>query len=50
MAMDDQGWVTCQACGGSGVLPHECFEDSCCCLDPAEECCDGCDGDGGWWE
>jgi hypothetical protein len=37
---------TCHACGGDGYYEHDCFEDSCCCLDPEDEKCCTCDGEG----
>lgn len=40
----------CDACGGEGVLGHECGEDTCCCLDPEENVpCDYCFGRGWFW-
>jgi hypothetical protein len=36
----------CPECGGDGSVEHECFEDSCCCLDPYGDICPTCGGDG----
>jgi hypothetical protein len=37
----------CTNCGGEGVTSHDCGEDCCCCLDPADNVpCDACKGDG----
>ena len=27
----------CPECGGEGFIEDECFEDTCCCADPATE-------------
>lgn len=42
---DEDG--ACYECGGSGEVPHKCFEDSCCCADPCDEICRACRGTGG---
>jgi hypothetical protein len=36
----------CQDCGGDGYFEHDCFDDSCCCLDPEDEQCCICEGEG----
>lgn len=36
----------CWKCGGDGYIPHDCFEDTCCCLDPDDDICDICNGEG----
>ena len=36
----------CWDCGGSGEVEHQCFEDSCCCLDPEPDVCRTCRGRG----
>ncbi len=38
--------VDCQKCDGTGELPHDCGEDTCCCSEPETEMCDECDGEG----
>lgn len=40
---DDDG---CWTCGGSGELPHDCMDDTCCCVDPHEGVCHACGGTG----
>lgn len=42
-------WMDCHHCHGEGYVEHDCFEDTCCCLDPDDEVCRDCDGDGGYW-
>ena len=37
---------TCQSCAGEGWFGHDCFEDCCCCLDPEDDKCGTCDGEG----
>jgi hypothetical protein len=37
---------TCQDCAGDGYHEHDCFDDSCCCLDPEGEVCVVCNGEG----
>ncbi len=39
---------TCYECGGEGYSGHDCGEDSCCCLEPEEDVCPVCRGEGGW--
>lgn len=41
--VDDNG---CWNCGGSGWIEHQCFEDTCCCLDPDDDPCPECNRDG----
>lgn len=42
-------WESCDACGGDGVMGHDCGEDTCCCRHPIENVkCQTCDGAGGW--
>jgi len=39
----------CEQCGGDGVDGHDCGEDTCCCMYPADnETCDICQGEGGF--
>lgn len=38
---------SCANCGGEGYEDHDCFDDSCCCLDPGEDVCSWCRGEGG---
>ena len=47
---DHRMWVECYGCGGVGDLA-DCFEDTCCCLDPpcCWSTCDLCGGKGGWY-
>lgn len=42
-------WVECWSCCGQGTY-DDCFEDTCCCLDPPclTPRCDVCKGKGGW--
>lgn len=46
---DENQYETCPTCNGEGELPHDCGEDSCCCLDPSPEPCLVCGGDGNVW-
>ena len=41
--------VTCWNCGGEGGF-HDCFDDTCCCLDKDSitDDCDICEGNGGY--
>ena len=42
-------WVTCDDCGGEGLLGHDCGEDCCACADPDDNMpCLRCEGRGGW--
>ena len=34
---DDDLDDPCWNCGGEGYVLNDCFEDTCCCLDPEEE-------------
>lgn len=36
----------CWNCGGTGETEHDCFDDTCCCLNPEPEMCEVCGGDG----
>jgi hypothetical protein len=46
---DGTYWRTCWQCGGEGVGEHDCFDDTCCCLNPIPNTtCDICRGAGGW--
>ena len=38
-------WLECWECSGE----HDCSEDSCCCLNPADDDRSGCCGTGGSW-
>jgi hypothetical protein len=42
---DPRLWQT-EFCGGDGYFEHDCFDDSCCCLDPEDDTCHYCDGGG----
>jgi hypothetical protein len=42
-------WIECYTCGGDGIVEHDCFEDCCCCLEPNDDICTECDGEGGHW-
>lgn len=42
----DDNFEDCYVCGGCGEIPHDCGEDTCCCLNPEDEICNNCDGDG----
>lgn len=45
----DSPWVDCDACGGFGVIGHDCGEDTCCCANPFDNIpCAQCDGRGGY--
>ena len=45
----DDEWGECDACGGEGVVDHECGEDTCACAWPVDNVpCEICQGDGGW--
>lgn len=37
---------TCTNCAGDGYFEHDCFDDSCCCLDPEDDACTVCGGEG----
>lgn len=42
-------WEHCDNCE-DGFSGHDCGEDTCCCLYPAENLvCGVCNGEGGWW-
>lgn len=44
-------WRECYNCGGEGVSEHDCGDDSCCCLNPADNVrCDICNGREGWYQ
>ena len=51
-ALDDDGDVCdeCPRCGGEGYIEDDCFEDTCCCADPASSHgivkCPTCQGTG----
>jgi hypothetical protein len=34
---DEEDPEDCPECGGEGIILNDCFEDTCCCLDPEEE-------------
>lgn len=36
----------CGRCRGHGLVPHDCDEDTCCCLGDDDEFCDECGGAG----
>lgn len=36
----------CWSCGGSGESEHDCFDDTCCCLNPEPDTCEVCKGEG----
>ncbi len=44
----------CEDCEGEGLVVGDCFEDTCCCADPASEHnlvqCPTCQGRGGFME
>lgn len=44
--MEQDETEPCDYCGGSGWLPHDCWDDTCCCLEPYDDCCHVCDGTG----
>jgi len=48
----DGVWVDCPHCDDGAVL-NDCFEDSCCCVDPVAEHgfrdCEVCGGKGGYY-
>jgi hypothetical protein len=39
-------YESCKNCAGDGYFEHDCFEDSCYCLDPEDEVCPYCEGEG----
>jgi hypothetical protein len=41
-SFDDGG--DCATCDGSGELPHDCGDDTCCCLNPSGDSCPECGG------
>lgn len=41
-------YVSCDTCE-AGAIPHDCGDDTCCCLDPRDEDCEQCDGEGYWY-
>jgi hypothetical protein len=44
--IDDES-EECWNCGGTGLVGHDCGEDTCMCLQPEENVtCDVCNGDG----
>ena len=36
----------CPNCAGEGFFGHDCFDDSCCSLDPEDDPCTTCEGSG----
>lgn len=41
----------CERCGATGVVDHDCGEDTCCCADPVDNVpCDECGGAGAHWK
>jgi len=44
--LDEIEETLCPECHGSGFVEHDCFEDSCCCLNPEDEPCPLCHGEG----
>ena len=46
----EMNWIECSRCDGEGFTEHDCFEDTCCCLNPDDDECRQCSGYGGWWQ
>jgi len=48
-AQEDGEWENCWSCMGEGGY-HDCWDDTCCCLDPDDRNmpCQECGGKGGW--